>query len=407
VADGFQHLDDGRPDLAEARFAAALSASPQSRWAHAGSGIASGRMGRHAAAVEHFDAAAGLGSASPALPLAHAFALRSAGRLVDARAAYDALVDLDGDLLEVAQLLDARLLHDEGRFDDAEAELLALVPPGLATSVVGLVGDVGRPAGGGAVPFVLDGIGWVRWAKGDVQGAKEAFRDANAVGAPLHITPHLLGWSHLGEALTQIVQGEASRRILDSLELARRDSSAAAASLALEALVRAGASCADAAGPARASLDIVPGFALAAWVLSACSEAPDGRLAPAVELLAGGDLPELRALPTPAVQQWFDPTDMALITSDLERALDRIQALGARPVLLTYPQPAAHDEIAEAVLRLGARTGATVVDPRGVFASAHSRGRPWSELYIPDGHPTTAGYSMIGELVASALEGPP
>jgi lysophospholipase L1-like esterase len=393
VADGFQHLDEGRPDLAEPRFEAARRALPASRWAHVGSGIAAGRMGRHGRAVEHFEAAGGLGRLSPALPLAHAFALRNAARGGEARRVLAAMGSSDGDLREATELLAAHLAADEGLWDEAEERFRALA-----------AGRPGVPAGGGVVPFALNGVGWTQLARGDHAGAAETFKAADRAGAPIHVTPHLLGWAHLGEAVAGVALGESLETTVSKLEVARRDSSAAGTALAIEALLRAESSCEEAVGPLEASRAVVD-TPLGQIVAARCSTSP--RISEASRYLFGEGAETLRPMPTPAVQQWFDPTDTSLVVRDLEEALARAEALGARAILVTYPQPRAHDEIAEAVLALGVRTGTPVVDPRGAFDEAHAGGRPWSDLLIPDGHPTAEGYRIVGELLAEAVLGRP
>jgi len=351
VAEGFQSLDDGLPDVAEESFALAREVFPASRWAQLGSALATARTGDFPVAVQRFEAAADLARASPALPLAHAFALRSAGRTEDARAVL-AGVGRDGDLDEVVLLLEGLLLHDEGRHADAEAALVAVAR-----------GTPGRPAGGGVVPFALDGVGWTRLARGDAEGARAAFLEAHAVGDAMHVTPHLLGWSHVGLALLDLAAGAPPGDVRASLERAKRDTTTGRTVPDVEALVSAGRPV-------------------------------------SLEELAS----RFRSTPTPAVQQWFDPGDTSLLTSDLTRAVASAREAGAVPILLTYPQPAAHDEIAAAVLRVGREMGVTVVDPRDRFRSEHDAGRPWAELLMPDGHPTAAGYALIGEMVAAAID---
>ncbi len=350
VAQGFQFLDDGRPDLAEAEFEAARRAWPATRWAWVGSGLAAARIGDHELAVSRFEGAADLVATSPALPLAYAFALRSAGRASDARDALSG-VPRDGDLAEAVALLEGLLLHDEGRHDEAERALLAVAR-----------GEPGRPAGGGVVPFAMNGVGWSRMARGDADGARAAFLAANGAGDPIHITPHLLGWAHLGLAALDLAAGVPTDSVGPALDIARRDSTTVGAAARIED-----------------------------WAA--------GGVAPTAEAIAR----QIRSTPTPAVQQWFDPGDTSLLVSDLRYAVERARERGAMVVLLTYPQPAAHDEIAEAVVALGRELDVSVVDPRDRFASEHDAGRPWSELLIPDGHPTSAGYALIGAQVADAI----
>ena len=104
-----------------------------------------------------------------------------------------------------------------------------------------------------------------------------------------------------------------------------------------------------------------------------------------------------------ASQEWLDPADTRLIEADLRRAADLARRAGARLLVLTYPQPKAHPELSDAHRRAAEVSGALFVDPRAEFEQRFTGGSSWDDLLIPDGHPTTRGYALIGEIVADAI----
>jgi lysophospholipase L1-like esterase len=52
---------------------------------------------------------------------------------------------------------------------------------------------------------------------------------------------------------------------------------------------------------------------------------------------------------------------------------------------------------------VAAESDALFVDPRPAFLGRLAAGTPPRELTIPDGHPTTKGYQLIGELIVDEL----
>jgi hypothetical protein len=104
-----------------------------------------------------------------------------------------------------------------------------------------------------------------------------------------------------------------------------------------------------------------------------------------------------------SIQQWLDPGDTRLVEADLATVCAQVGAVGSSLVLLTYPQPDAHPDLAAAILRAGLRCGVPVVDPRALFRTALDDGVPWSALLVADGHPTARGYAMIGEQLVETL----
>jgi lysophospholipase L1-like esterase len=377
VSDGFQHLDEGRPDAALARFEASVAADPEGGWGHLGVGLSLVRMGRHADALPALARADALGVRPPALAIARGFSARAAGNGEEA-----AIVAADphpGDLQPFAALLAGWIAFDEGRLGDAGAAFQAILDA------------EGEPAGGVA-PFALDGLGWVLLTQGDLDAAEAAFARAERIGGALHITPHLLGWPQVGLGRIAWERGRPGDAQVH-LETACRDSSAAATARAL------GAWMASVEGDAERARNLL-GASLAIT-----------RLPLAVELAAlleGGGraqgVPSFVPAVTVAIQQWLDPADTRLVEADLARAGVLAGAVGARLLVLTYPQPKAHPELAAAHARAAARAGATFVDPRSVFEDAHRALGSWEPLLIGDGHPTTRGYALIGELVAKAIE---
>jgi hypothetical protein len=85
----------------------------------------------------------------------------------------------------------------------------------------------------------------------------------------------------------------------------------------------------------------------------------------------------------------------------LEGHLELIAALcrerGARAVLLTYPND--YPGVDEAVQRAARAAGVDWLAVRPEFAQA-LRARARAELFVPDGHCTSAGYGLIADIVA-------
>lgn len=379
VADGFQHLDDGYPDRADRAFSEALALNPASGWANLGLGLADLRVARHDDALQHIDAARALGVSPPALALASGFALRAADRTDEARAI--AAADHHGDLAPFGRVLDAWLDLDAGRSEAAIHQLERVLA------------DLGREgAPGGPAVWALDALGWARLDAGDAEGARAAFDESITLGATLHMTPHLMGWSHVGRAVLAAEAGDPGQALVD-LEAAGRDSAAVAAAQAYAGWLHlTRGSRTDAQAALERSRVVTPGLAIADALEEAITQGP------------AGSPPRPRPVPGVAVQQWVDPADTRLVEADLERAARHAEATGALLILTTYPQPRGHPELADAAAGVGERTSALYVDPRPLFQAERDRIGSWEPLLIPDGHPTTMGYRLLGGLVADAID---
>jgi len=384
VADGFQRLDDGKPDEALERFEAAVHARPMSGWAHLGVGLSKLRVARHREALVALDRASQLGVAPPALALARGFSLRLVGRGGEAEAV--ARATHPGDLRWFARLLTGWTLADAGESEEALSVFDEL--GGLKR------GEHELPLGG-VVPFALDARGWVLLGQGDIDAADASFSEANERGAEMYITPHLLGWSHLGRGLVAAERGDLIRAH-EEFETACRDSSAAAAARAAGAWVSARAGDLHRSGELLAvSESIAPGNPLAASLRRHLASG-----APPPPLSALGLLPG----PTIAVQQWLDPGDTRLIESDLLQAGYLSRSVGSRLIILTYPQPKAHPELSDAHRRASEQLSVPFVDPRPTFAREFETSGNWNTLLIPDGHPTSRGYRLMAQDVVRAVQ---
>jgi len=378
VAQGFQHLDDGYPDRADAAFSEALTLNPASGWAHLGLGLADLRVARHGEAIGHIEDARTRGVDPPAMALAEGFSRRAHGDLDGASAI--ASRPHHGDLLPFGRILAAWVAHDRGRHADAVAAFQAVVDEGDRE---------GAP--GGPMVWALDGLGWARLATGDPAAAEAAFTRAITIGEQLHITPHLLGWPYVGRA---VVNGQADPAGAQAdLDAAARDSAAVAGAEAWRGwLAWAAADAAEARAALSRSRAVTPGLAAADALELALREA-DSTASPLVPT----------PMPTIAVQQWLDPADTRLVRADLQRASRLAASVGARLVLTTYPQPRGHPELADAAAAVAAQEGVLFVDPRPLFQEERDRRGSWDALLIADGHPTTTGYALLGGAVADAL----
>jgi tetratricopeptide (TPR) repeat protein len=255
-------------------------------------------------------------------------------------------------------------------------------------------------APGAVTVYALDGQGWCLRALGRTEEAASVFDEANRRGREMFVTPHLLGWAHLGRALLAAEEGDAEAAQRELRE-AVRDSSASAAAFAAKAWLAGTKSCSDAHAHFAVSLAIIPWQEQALAGQRLCSQLGDTGRLPNWQEVDG--FPGWRPQPTVSIQQWLDPGDTRLVEADLETACAQVRAVGSTLVLLTYPQPDAHPDLAAAILRAGRRCGVPVVDPRARFRSALDDGVPWSELLVADGHPTARGYAMIGELLGETL----
>lgn len=387
VSTGFQRLDEGHPDEADADFSAAAGLNPASGWAALGLGLADARVARHAEALDHIEQARGLGVAPPAMALTRGFSLRATGALDEAGVV--ARQPHHGDLQPFARILGAWVLLDRGDAEAAAAEFASVIADGDRE---------GAP--GGTMPWALDGLGWSLLAQGASESATAAFERSISVGAALHLTPHLMGWSHIGRAVARAEAGATAEALTD-LATAGRDSAAVATAEAYAGwLLALHSSVEDARGALRRSVAVTPGLALA----DALAVALEGQPAAAV---LSGSAPRPRPLPTIAVQQWLDPGDTRLVQADMLRAARIAESVGARLVLTTYPQPRAHPELARAAADAATATGALFVDPRPRFQEERDRLGGWGDLLIADGHPTTTGYDLLGRAVADGLAAGP
>ncbi len=399
LAEGFQHLDEGLPDRAQAQFEEARELRPDSSWAPLGLALSHLRVGRHERAVTFFDQAEAGGLGPPALGLARGFSLRASGQNARARdAAKRAQKD---DLAPFGRLLEAWLLWDEDAYEAALAHFDALA---------GLGEEGGTARMGSVVPYGWDGRGWTLRALGRTEEAASAFAEANRSGEAIHIAPHLLGWSHLGLALLAWESGEAST-VEEELGLALRDSSTTPTAWALRGWLAAQADDCEVGGSWFAqALEIDPGAVLAASGQAFCASKQRLTAAPSTpsppEAQASEDLrpPPLRPQVTISVQDWVDPGDTRLLRADLRRAASLAQERRVPLLVLGYPQPDAHPELTRAVAASADELGMPWLDPRPVFRQALEEGVRWEALLIPDGHPTTHGYALIGRQLAKALE---
>ncbi len=385
VSHGFQHLDDGYPDRADAAFAEAAGLNPRSGWSSLGLGLADLRVARHPEALEHLARADELGVDPPAMALARGFSQRAAGALEEA----DGIAHQPhhGDLRPLARVLGGWVLLDRG---DAAAAIEVF------EAVIAEGDREGAP--GGTMPWALDGLGWASLAEGRSEAAQTAFERSITVGSELHMTPHLMGWSHVGRAVLRAEAGATAEALTD-LHTAGRDSAAVATAEAYAGWILAVHSSAEDARAAFVrSAAVTPGLPIA----EALSSALEGL--PATATLSG-PMPRPRPMPTIAVQQWLDPGDTRLVEADLRRANRIATSVGAHLVLTTYPQPRAHPELARAATVVAASSSALFVDPRPHFQDEHDRLGSWEPLLIADGHPTTNGYELWGRVVSDALDG--
>jgi len=394
VARGFEFLDKGSPMLASEAFASALSFNERSAWAHLGRGLSLLRQGRQSAAIDDLYAAQALGLNPPALTLALGFAIRAVRP--EEASAFEVQQTGEPVHRDMTTLLSGWKKYDAGEF---EAALLTF--EGLS----GTEGDRAQMLRGAVVAYAHDGRGWTLRAMGRGEESSAAFELANELGREMFIVPHHLGWSHLGLALNTLDEGNLVRA-LENLDLASKDRSVLAVARGVEGWARAGSAgkgCAAAHQPFLDALGYQPQQPQAMAGQRLCAELGPGGHLPPVSVTDG--MPTVRPMVTVSVQEWIDPGDTRLVEQDIETAQQLASAAGTQLVLLTYPEPDAHPELARAIVRSGAKLGVLVVDPAEQVREAVANGVPWSQLRVSDGHPTTRGYRIVAsQLVDELLE---
>jgi len=126
----------------------------------------------------------------------------------------------------------------------------------------------------------------------------------------------------------------------------------------------------------------------------------DGVIAKAKALL--GLTPEQEVIVDNVVRQARTGADS--VSGRLERHLRMCARLcrqhEAELVLLLYPEPIGLEHV---VRSLGQAGLARIVDPQPRFAEERKH-REWSELFVPDGHCSDAGYALLAETVFQDLE---
>lgn len=392
VADGFHHLDKGSLMMAGEAFDAALSFNPESRWATLGQALRFQRLGRPELAVAGFRRAQELGLNPPPLVVALRAAQRAAGIEQEQ---HDSLEGGNrSPLQDFSVFLDAW-----GQLDSGEVEVSLRLFEDLAETT----GARWKVLRGTIVPFAHDGRGWALRRAGRLTESTEAFEQANELGRDMFIVPHLLGWSHLGLALNALDSGEHSRA-LEELTLAGRDRSATAVSWAVEGWLRAGPTGEGCAAATQLFKDALAASPLQPQALEGqrrCLDlGPRGRLP---VMTAPGVVLAPRTLQVPTLQDWIEPNDTRLLAADIARAHELTARAGAQLVLLGYPEPDAHKQLWNGVLRAGQEAQVLIVDSTLPMKRALDAGLPWTQLRIADGHPTTWGYRLMGEWLADEL----
>lgn len=390
IGEGFQELERGRPDLALAAFEEEMHAG-RGGWSDIGRGLAHSRMGQHSDALPAFEAARLRFPEKPAVLLGLAWSHRLTGDPSAAEVVLEAGAPWR-EYGDEAACLRGWIALDRGQLDAAENHFRRAGQ---------LDREGGPPSGAAIVPFALEGVAWVTLARGDQPAALAAFEHCNEVGRQTHVAPHLLGWCHIGAAIVHAAEGRTAEAEAE-LTTAKADSAATGAAYALEGwLAGAGPKgCQGASFKWAAAVGRVPGHPWATKGREACA-GPEG--IGSLEELWASELK--RSMSVPVVAQWLDPADTRLIEADIAEAAELARGVGAPLYLLQYPQPDAHPEIAAAIERAAAGEGVPVIDPRPRLAAELASGKAWADLFIPDGHPNTAGYQVVGEEVARYLRG--
>jgi lysophospholipase L1-like esterase len=392
IADGFHYLDKGSLAMASEAFDAALSFNPRSRWATVGKAIYEQRRGRPELAIPLFRRAQGWGLNPPPISLALRAASRASGATSEESLTREPYMDLTQE--DFAVLLDAWEHLDRG---DIESSLL------LFESLTETRGERRKMLRGTVLAFAHDGKGWALRRMGRLVDSSKAFDRANELGRSMFIVPHLLGWSHLGLGLNAWDKGNHSLAQRE-FDLASRDRSVTATSWALEGWMRAGSGgegCVAAIQLFEDALAVAPAQAQAVEGQRLCAAlGAEGRLP---EMNSGDGVPALLTMQVPTLQDWIEPSDTRLLESDIAMAEQLVRNAGSQLIVLGYPEPDAHEQLWQGVLRAGRRSGLLVIDSTDPMQEALDGGLPWTQLRIADGHPTSLGYRLMGEQIVDEL----
>ncbi len=384
IGGGFDRLEAERPDQALAAFRRALELDPDNGWGHLGVGLAHARTGDHIAAIPAYRRAVEADLPSPSLPLVLAWSLRAVGDANGAAVLAGQAVEIEY-LRDSAEVLLGWLAFDAG--DPAAALEHFQVGGHLART------EDGPPGGAGSTPYALDGLGWLALQRGDLTGAATHFRECRVRGDLAGVTPHRLGWCHLGEAVSVLLEGR-SEGVAELARVATADPSTREAGAALSAWAVALDEGCAAALPAWNSTPTTP---WAAAGLRACEFADPP--APA------GALSHLRSSPSANVTAWVDPGDTRLLHADLLRAGRLARDAGVPLYFMTYPNPDGQPELASATHFAGDEAFVPVIDIRDRMRTELAEGAAWSDLFVPDGHPTSRGYRLMGEALGAVMSG--
>jgi lysophospholipase L1-like esterase len=344
------HLSGTSQQLAEPieQFQRAQSLAPSSPWPRFGLAMAQLRAGRYSLAESLLaDLAESRLEVDPGtLSVLHAFALRAMGQPGAARARLADSVS-HPKVQFYKQLLGAWLSYDAG---DAAAALAAF--QALETA---------RPAQWKAARFeVRDGQAWSLLALGRLAEARalleDSLRDRQDYG-----TIDVGGWCRVGLALISALE-EQREAALEQLEQPE-----------IDAQSRAGA------------------LAVSGWLEAA---PPGGEASPSPVLQ-----PTLWIEP----HLWFDRTNTAMLAADLARLQVLTDGVGARLYLATYPFANFKRAEHELIRDFAAAGDAVLVDLQAAFAEVTAERGNYHHLLAADGHPNTAGYALLGQVLADAI----
>lgn len=323
----------------------AAGVDPDSAWLNVGRGVLAIVSGRAGEAVAPLAVVREPLASRPAVRLLHAWALRAAGRVDEARGA----LPPGEEVALFVELVGGWLDRDEGDLEAARARFERVTGGTVAVSI-----ETCR---------AWEGIAWVAVEAGDQATADAAFRRYDEIDCVNRYLDTRPGWGFVARALAAVDRGNIEEaRTLASAALVDWTARSAATTL----------------------LTALDGPALDARSLAA----------------------ELQPMPALQLAGWVADGDHSLMVADLERAGRLATAHGVVLAVATYPWPSDEVRRRQALEAFAwGRAGTVLVDFEKPFRARLDEGVPWDQLFIEDGHPTTEGYALMGRELAEAVSG--
>jgi tetratricopeptide (TPR) repeat protein len=346
LAQGFHAVFNGEPPVAR-RWFERTTEQQGGDWRRVGLGLVALQEGDLGPAVEQLESIAGPLVELPAFGVLLAWTLRGVGRRDAARRRLPK--QSRGELPVYVDLVDAWLLRDDGDLDravDRFATVVTVAPPHTESGL-----------------RAREALGWLALERGDWEDGRQRLEEVRGLAERTEaVKGDRVGWTDLGLALAALHRGDEQEG--EALLALASDDSTTAPTVEEVRRLRA-----------------------------------QGRLE-LPQAMAG-----LRPMPWIEPPGWAAAGDQSLLLGDLERAWELAEGRRIGLAVATYPWPGRQREHRRTVERfVAAHPGVALVDFEAATRDALTAGARWDELFIPDSHPTTEGYRVLGIAAAEALQ---